>query len=330
MKFFIFILGIIFSVFLVNLSFAAFNPFQFKQLQQTQQQAQYQEQYNNTLKKYVKEAQKVQDEFKLKQSKIYSLDSIPDFFLEDQFNKKINNNKFNDNFSEDDYELTEDSISATAGYRILRDKDLRWMLGLKGLNFLLGVNKEAGSKNIKPVIDINYKTSKIAFTKNASEVKINSKLVINPSDVEGEVLTATTSPKLSVDGNVRWSGTLQSGSVPWVRLVFFPNPCQAMPSENPEGIKETLPGVLVGFNPDGTFKCRALIRGPKGPQGNTGCPGSCHGPVDCPPEEPEPPVPTQTRVKGINPDTTLMCTPLIRGIMGDIGPRGSDDCMPSK
>jgi len=46
---------------------------------------------------------------------------------------------------------------------------------------------------------------------------------------DGNVGIGTTSPgyKLDISGDVRWTGTLQGGSIPWARLTSFPSACSS-------------------------------------------------------------------------------------------------------
>jgi len=49
------------------------------------------------------------------------------------------------------------------------------------------------------------------------------------SGYSGNVGIGTTSPgyKLDISGDVRWTGTLQGGSIPWLRLTSFPSACSS-------------------------------------------------------------------------------------------------------
>jgi hypothetical protein len=67
----------------------------------------------------------------------------------------------------------------------------------------------------------------------------------------GNVGIGTTAPayKLDVSGDVRWTGTLQGGSVPWARLTSFPSDC---------------PSGQYVYGVGGTLKCSAPAGGISG------------------------------------------------------------------
>jgi hypothetical protein len=84
----------------------------------------------------------------------------------------------------------------------------------------------------------------------------NYKLTVSGGDIygsnnlyiAGNVGIGTTGPayKLDVSGDVRWTGTLQGGSVPWARLTSFPSDC---------------PSGQYVYGVGGTLKCSAPAGG---------------------------------------------------------------------
>jgi len=81
----------------------------------------------------------------------------------------------------------------------------------------------------------------------------NPSVTIGLLVLNGNVGIGTTSPsyKLDVNGDVRWSGTLQGGSVPWARLTNFPADC---------GSNQ----YVYGFGAGGTLKCSNPLAGGSG------------------------------------------------------------------
>jgi hypothetical protein len=74
----------------------------------------------------------------------------------------------------------------------------------------------------------------------------------------GNVGIGTTSPayKLDISGDVRWTGTLQGGSVPWARLNSFPSACPAGQYVRAVGTTLTCSTPPTGGHGDGS-NCNA-------------------------------------------------------------------------
>jgi len=83
----------------------------------------------------------------------------------------------------------------------------------------------------------------------------------NPSGTSASL--ATSSYGLDVTGDVRWTGTLQGGSVPWARLTSFPSACPAgqfVTAVNSSLTCSAPPGDISGF---GTATQVAFFTGAK-------------------------------------------------------------------
>jgi hypothetical protein len=82
----------------------------------------------------------------------------------------------------------------------------------------------------------------------------------------GNVGIGTTSPsyKLDISGDVRWSGTLQGGSVPWQRLTSFPSACPSGQFVNAIGstLNCATPSVSGGVTGSGSQNYLAKWTGP--------------------------------------------------------------------
>ena len=75
-----------------------------------------------------------------------------------------------------------------------------------------------------------------------SEFGIANRVVISPGGNVG-IGTDNPSKKLDVAGDVRWSGTLQGGSVPWSRLSSIPSGF----ADNVDNVGTGVPSGFVGF-----------------------------------------------------------------------------------
>ena len=83
-------------------------------------------------------------------------------------------------------------------------------------------------------------------------LQVNGFRNIGTTVLDSNVGIGTTTPayKLDVSGDVRWTGTLQGGSVSWARLISFPSACPG--GQYVSGIGSALTCLPLGGGGDGT------------------------------------------------------------------------------